>query len=500
MLYSLLLVVVQPTAAPAAHLVASPDPVAQQQAAQTPASKDDPEYVKRKKAAGKDPVELWKLYEWCKEQKKEKEAKAALKDIVKADPKHKEANIALGHIFFDDKWFENQKKIDEYKKAKDLEAKQAQGLVDYKGEWVPKEDVPFLEKGLVRDELGNWVTPDIAKKIKEGWVKQDLDWVAPAEKENIDKGLWKCGAKWLPIADANAYHAEIGQWWRIPSEHFVIWTTCDRDIAVYKMKPVLEAALEDIEKVYATKLTAPLHVMVLRNHDQYNEYCAGDGGDRQQAEAQGLVNVHYACFADLALLPDNVDTLGLAYWDASTDAGNKFGPHAVRNALGLSFGERMDPSPKAAAQLAKTGNADESYIDKFYEEKRVAKWFRYGAAAYAERYYDDKTVATGGDRQWAKKWAVQNILAQGGLRPIKQILEFNLRLDQGADGAKLISEAGLLVAFCIDGTSAPVKEKFKAVQEAIKSGKDKKAVGEAFKALDAEITKNEAELRKFAGI
>jgi hypothetical protein len=241
--------------------------------------------------------------------------------------------------------------------------------------------------------------------------------------------------------------------------------------------------------------------MVLRNHDQYNEYAAGDqAADRQPAEAQALVNVHYACFADLALLPDGVDTLGLAYWDASTDAGNKFGPHAVRHAIGLSFGERMDPSPKAAAQLAKTGNADESYIDKFYEEKRVPKWFRYGAAAYTERYFDDKTVATGGDRQWAKKWAVQNILAQGGLRPIKQILEFGLRLDQGTDGAKLISEAGLLVAFCVDGTCAPVKEKFKVAQEAIKSGKDKKAVGEAFKALEAEIVKNDAELRKFAGI
>jgi hypothetical protein len=45
-----------------------------------------------------------------------------------------------------------------------------------------------------------------------------------------------------------------------------------------------------------------------------------------------------------------------------------------------------------------------------------------------------------------------------------------------------------------------VKEKLKAVQDAIKSGKDKKAVAEAFKALEAEITKNEAELRKFAGI
>ena len=37
----------------------------------SPAPKDTDEYTKRKKEAGKDVSQLWKLYEWCKEQKKE---------------------------------------------------------------------------------------------------------------------------------------------------------------------------------------------------------------------------------------------------------------------------------------------------------------------------------------------------------------------------------------------------------------------------------------------
>jgi hypothetical protein len=212
--------------------------------------------------------------------------------------------------------------------------------------------------------------------------------------------------------------------------------------------------------------------------------------------------------------------MGLSYWDSSSDAGNKYGVHAVRLALGLSFGEQMDPSPKAAAQLRKTGNVDQAYIKKFYDEKRVPRWFRYGAAAYVERYYHDKSVAVGGNPKWVKEWSVQNILGQGGLRPLKQVFEFNLRFDQGQDGAKLISETGLLVAFAIDGKCAPVEEKLKAVQAAIKTvqdtpipadpkefkefekldAKNKKSIGEAFKALEAAIVKHEAELRKFAGL
>lgn len=153
--------------------------------AQTPAPKDD-EYPKLKKEAGKDVTKLWKLYEWCKEHKRDKEAKTALKDLLKVDPLHKEANIALGNLYYDGKWFENQKKIDEYKAQQELEAKLAQGLVEYKGEWVPKEDVPFLAKGLVKDDLGNWVSGEVAQRLKEGYVKQDLEWIPPAEKENIE--------------------------------------------------------------------------------------------------------------------------------------------------------------------------------------------------------------------------------------------------------------------------------------------------------------------------
>lgn len=473
-----------------------------------PAPKDTDEYKTRKKEAGKDVALLWKLYEWCKEQKKDKEAKTTLKDLLKIDPLHKEANIAIGNLYFDGKWFESQAKIDEYKKnvekQADIDAKTAQGLVEYKGEWVPKEDVPFLEKGLVKDDVGNWVSGEDAKKLKEGFVKQDLVWVPGAEKENIAKGLWKCGDKWLSLADADKYHAEIYKEWRIPFERFNVWTTNDRDLLTAKMKRQLDPAMDELERIYGVKPPKPINVMILRTLDQYNSFAAGDEDQEiDTTEMTGLASSYSSYFGDSMFdesgAPQN---MGVAYWDASTDAGNKFGVHNIRHALGQSYAEAIDPSTETLAAFAKskTKRIDEAYNKKFYGEKRIPRWLRFGAAAYVERYYKDTTLGVGGNPNWTKEWSITNLLKDGGLRPIKQVLECNIKPSDPVDTRKLINETGLVVAFIMDGNCAPVLEKFKTLQAAFKNMHERKPIDEALKALEAEIVKNEAELRKFAGL
>lgn len=497
MLTSLLLFVACPSFAPQTST-----PLAEPAALVAPSTNaEDPEFVKRKKAAGKDPAELWKVYEWCKEQKKDKEGKSILKDILKIDPSHKEANIAAGNLFYDGKWFENQKKIDEYKKQKEIEEKQAQGLVEYKGEWVPKEDVAHLEKGLVKDSAGDWVTPDVAKKIDEGWIQQDLVWLPPAEKENIAKNLWKCGDQWLSLDDANKYHAEYAQPWKIPFGHYVLWTTCDRDVATKKIKTQLDSACEDLEKIYDNKTHAPVNVFILRNQDQYGQFAAGereDGADSN--DMLGMSSAYYAYLADAWMDEDGSQNMGVSFWDDSTKDSAQWGVQHVRHALGQSFAEALDPSPVAVALLAKSGRRDKAYGKKFYEEKRLPPWYRFGAAAYVERWYNDTTVLTGGNMKWAKEWSLKSLLKAGGLRPLKQVLAFNLNPKDADDTSKLINESGLVMAFVMDGNCAPVIEKHKAFRAAFQAGKTGKELNEALTALDAEIIKNEADLRKFAGL
>jgi hypothetical protein len=80
------------------------------------------------------------------------------------------------------------------------------------------------------------------------------------------------------------------------------------------------------------------------------------------------------------------------------------------------------------------------------------------------------------------------------------VFEFKLDASMGSEGAKLLSEAGLLVAFIQDGGCAPVQEKNKAVLEAFRAGKDKKALDPLVKALETEIGKQEATLKAWAGL
>lgn len=464
----------------------------------------DAEYDKRKNAAGKDLGKLWKLYEWCVAEKREKDAKATLRTILKVDPNHKDANLASGHVLVDDKWFTSQKKADEYKQAKEEEEKKALGLVSYKDEWVPAEDVPFLERGLTRDEQGKWVNAEEVKKLAAGWIRQDLEWVDPKEADRVSAGLWKCGAEWLPLDKANEYHNAIGNWWRIPGDKFTFYSTVDRATLTGAVARVADRAYADMEALFGMKPMLPPIVVVFRDAEQYGRYAAGSEEDGLPGtEIFGLSSIHHAYYAELAFeSPSDPRSAylgaGVGYWDSQAKDGAKWGVHSVRQATAQSWVEAVDPSAKWIDKLRKDARKIEP--KGFWEEKRLPRWYRYGACSYVERYFNDTSVKSGGDPQWARKWSISNIASQGGLRQLKQLFEFKLEASMGADGAKLMNEAGLIMAFISDGACAPVQEKNKAFLEAFRTGKDKKTLDPLAKALEAEILKQEAALKAWSGL
>ena len=68
---------------------------------------------------------------------------------------------------------------------------------------------------------------------------------------------------------------------------------------------------------------------------------------------------------------------------------------------------------------------------------------------------------------------------------------------QNTESARLINEAGLLVAFMLDGKCAPVIEAHQRFKAAVKSGEGAK---EAATALQTALTDNVAAINKFAGL
>lgn len=461
----------------------------------------DPEFDKRRTAAGNDVDKLWDVYKWCKEQKKDEKGRSVLRQILKIDPNHEDANLALGYVKYEGKWFPSQKKVDDYKKEQEAKQNKADGLVEYKGQRVPPADVPFLEKGMVKDDTGKWVDGEEYQKKKDGWIRQDLTWVDPKEKENIDKGLWKCGDKWLSLEEANKFHSEPGEWWRIPTDHYRLYTTCDRALAMDKIKVQLDRAWDDLQKIYQVEPPTPPIVVVLRDDRQYNAYAGGDEeAGVQPTDTRGIASEHYAYFSEIAPDANGLPMLaGVGYWDASADAGDRWGTCSVRSALGLSYADAIDPSTSTVEKAKKKKAFEKGYVDQYYEEKRLPEWFRQGAATYVERYYVDIYVGRDGDNAWTRKWSVTNIVNKGGLRSLKQITDPKADYKAG-DVSKLMNEMGLVMAFVVDGKCAPVTEKLKAVQEALKANKDKKELHAAAQALADEVLKHETDLRKFAGI
>jgi hypothetical protein len=465
---------------------------------QDPAADPKAEYEKRKKDAEGSVDKLWKLYDWCEASGMKPESARTLRAILKVDPDEKHAHELLGHVLFEGKWFDSDKKVEEYKK-KQLEASaKASGKVVYKGELVDPADIPFLEKGMTKDADGKWVDTETQKKLAEGWVRQDQVWIPPAEAANVAKGLWKCGDKWLPLAEADKFHSEVTHWWTIANERFVVYSTCTRKNTEAALEQY-ERAYRDLARIYGKTPQAALPVILLSSKEQYSSFATGNEGispvEVGPNPAVAPSSLHGAFLADaLAAFASGGQTMpGVSYWDTSNAEATNYSKMFARHAEGQAYGEALDQSPKAVAKLIK-GEGSNSYSEMFWKEKQLPQWFRYGAAAYAERYLVNSTVAAGGNPNELRDWSVTNITNKGGLDPIDRILKFEVTPD---NSGKLINEAGLLVAFALDGKCVDVLTKLGAMKEAVKNNKD---ISKAAQALADEIKKNESKLRIWASL
>ncbi len=462
---------------------------------------DDPqeEYKQRREEAGKDEGKLWKLYEWCEAYGLGKEGRSCLRAILKVNKDHTGAHEGLGHILYEGEWFTNQKKLDEHIKKEELRRAKEEGLVKHEGEWVSKDDLPYLKKGLVRNASGEWIDAEELRRIEEGWQKQDLIWISPEEQAKVTAGLWKCGEEWLSLEDANKYHSEVDQWWAIPTDYFVVYSTCSRDV-VLKAVEHIDYAFRELSRIYGSSPKDLVPVVVLNSQAQYSSLAAG-GGNRQPIETHGLSSIHYAFFADLLFIQEGKEVIwtrtGVGYWDTNAENGDLWGKHSVRHAAGQSFAEAMDPSPKTVKEFESSGSISDQRLDKFYAEKIIPEWFRVGAVTYGERYFVDSLVAAGGNPNWARDWSIQNILKQGGLQSIKEIINGELSSSDPESSAKRMNQLGLVMAFIVDGKIPELKQAHAAVKAAIKSGSDAKS---EFKALVKALTDREDEFRKFAGV
>jgi len=473
----------------------SPDPAATPSPTVGELAPVQDEFNDKLKDAGDDPKLLWELYGWSMEDKKrEKYAKRVLLKLIKVDPEHGEARAALGHLRFEEQWFESEKALDAHKKKRAKEL----GLVEWKGAWVEPADLPYLRNGFVKDRLGRWTDPEVQKKLDEGWVQQDLVWVAPADKEKVAQGLWKCGDKWLSLAEANEFHSYLGAPWVIPQGKATAWSFADRATALRALEIANKAYL-DTSKATGTNLELPIPFVLTRDQEQFLKFCDGDPFfDHPLLDPRALSSQMRAAFTDLWFDFDAgvYRGMGATFWDPAVENADNFAIHDIRMAYGLSFMEHIDPATKAIEVVLadKRKEVDQRFAQDRITDRKLPEWIHWGVASYTGRWFIDTSVGPGGKPSWAPEWSAENIKTKGGLDPLGTILDCVLLADD-ANMGKLVNEVGLLVAYCVDGKSVEVTQAWNAVFAALRSGGD---VERSVTALRKLLLQSESAIRAFA--
>lgn len=455
-------------------------------------------------AAGDSVDELWKVVEWCKSVGRRSESRDVCSKIIAIDPDHADARKSLGHHRYDDQWFESYSALSAHKRAEDKRMLDEHGLVRFGDGWAKPDELPFLRMGWTKGDDGTWasaraleVRAQEARYLEDGWKQQaDMVWVAPDETSNWDQGLWKCGDQWLDAAAADAYHANPTQPWTVPGTHFIASSTLPMEKVAW-VNWYADQTAPELQRIFGVTPAERPVIEVLGSLAQYNQLAGANPGPEQD----GLSSIHFSFFAeswfDASTTPREYKGRGVAYWDIASEALAGFGQFAIRHAAGQSWAEAIDPSWDTVSRWA---TAAPSATPAFWNEKKIPRWLRYGAASYVERFMLDKTVGEDGNPRWAREWGLENVRRAGGMRDLQQVFTFALGVgspEQAASSARLIHEAGVIVMFILDGGNEEVSAAHRGFVSALKRGADTK---DAVAALQAAVIENERALLRFADL
>lgn len=461
-------------------------------------------------AAGTDVAKLEALAAAFMEAEEPGSARLVHVRIVQLDPGNEASHKALSHHFYDGQWFTTYSALSAYRRDEAKRMKEEFGLVRYEKEWVPEKDLPFIRMGWTK-EGDEYLNPAVAQRRKEaaeltakGFQQRPEDslWIDPAEFEHWSGGLFKVGDDWVSEAEANSYHAQIGQWWKYRGEYFVAFTTCNREAAAW-VAWWADKTHEDLVRLFGVEPQERPVFACLSSLAQYNAFAAGDGAQRPPTESGGFSSCHFAYIGDAWFDISNPQAPeyiggGIGFYDVNDEALKPWGQFSVRHAAGLSYAESIDRAWDTISKaVANPGNAGIA-ADQIWREKRIPRWLVYGGASYVERYAANRDATEEQGGPWGvRTWAFEQVKNGGKLGPLEQVFAMNLDLNDIDGSRRRIHEGGVLTSFLLDGGCKPVTAAHAAFRQAMLDGAD---TDEANAALQQAILDNTDALVAFAGV
>ena len=474
-------------------------------------ARDDAEIDAKIAAAGRDVSKLLELATSLAGGPQADAAAKVYKRVLELDSSNEAAHKGLRHQLYDKKWFESFAELSKYKREEAAKMKE-KGLARFKDDWVPEADLPFLKMGWTQGRSGGWQNPvEIARKRQNDdfeaqgfrFRADDSSWIAPDDIPKWEAIQWKCGDQWVDMAKANEFHAKPEKAWKLAGDHFDVEATVDWDLANLARWHA-EKAYPELVRVFGVEPTRRPHFVVVNGLAQYNQVA---GNNPLLPEAEGYSSLHGAYFADLffdpSAKPPQYLGCGVSYWAKNDPKDGSWGALWARWAAAQSYVDAVDPSWGAIGERIAGGGAveDAGFIASFWAEKRVPKWLRYGAASYVERFMKNPEATEGSDPWVLRTFACGELKKAGGLRKLDDVFAFALNINDVPGSTRLYDEAGVVVSYLMDGSNGDkgLAEKHEAFKSALASGKAADAKTAAT-ALQAELVKHDADLRKFAGL
>jgi hypothetical protein len=416
---------------------------------ETKKTKDQEYQEQLKKTNPKDADAVMALIVWCNDNGMESASRKHLREIIRLDPNHKEAREMLGYVMHEGKWV-TPKEMEAIKKKEEIEKMKADGLVEYKGEWLPAEDVEKLKEGLIKynDE---WVTKQEKERLEKNLLKYEGQWLPKEDVEKMKQGLFKVGEEWVDKKNANRLHADWEDPWVLHSEHIKIRTNLDYDYA-QQLLAEGESTYNLVKSLVKTepKLNdSPLIMYVVSTIEEYNNI--GDAiGDEKSS--------NYPVFYVEESMDDG--PISVSYSTGRNEAALRFTKGLVRHMIAECYLRRLD------------------------EKGEIPLWFIKGHAAKLERFWHPQYIS----------WSLKSMRSVGGFIKTTQFFDaFNFTEQE-------IYMGGLVCAYLDSDLNKEIPTKVKEfLTNSITAIGKKKKISNAFAELEKALIKDEKGIRAFMG-
>jgi tetratricopeptide (TPR) repeat protein len=177
---------------------------------------------KWKETENKDADAFFELGLWCEDRGHLTETTKCFEHTISLNPGHQVAREKLGHMYYNGKWYED---IDSYYKAR--------GLVNYKGNWIPKAEKAKYEAGLVKLDDGTWISKTKLEEMKKRPRPEKPTPKKPGDKNKVDKNSKpKEKQPWKRQKRDDAFYEDFSgevPWanrHRYESKHYTIESNC----------------------------------------------------------------------------------------------------------------------------------------------------------------------------------------------------------------------------------------------------------------------------------